>query len=191
PYERRLDEPERAGYEQRRPNALDYSRGDQDLGVRREATAERGRGEDAHADHEDQPASEPVRRRPADQQQGRHAQRVSVDDPLHRRERRTQVALDFRQRHVDHRLIDERERRAQHGDREHPGLNFGAAWYARARADRELVARQCFRIAHLADTRRAAPDAPWGPASITLPRRARWRRGSDRRPPRSSPTMRR
>ena len=143
----RADERQRARHQQRRSGALNDSCNHEQRHVRRQPAAERRNGEQHYSTHEDAPPTELVSRRAADQQQRRHAQRVSVDDPLHGRKRRVQLALEPRQRHVDHRLVDECERRPQNRGRQNPRPAGSACGYARARADRCLIAGQCLRIA--------------------------------------------
>src|ERR1700674_4783235 len=119
---RSADDRQRAGNEQRRPHALDGARPDQRRDVRRETTGDRSQRAGDNADQKEPAAPEPVGGPAANQQQRGHAQRVGVDDPLHRRKRGTEIGLDRRQRDVDHGFVDERHGPSQHRRGQHPGL---------------------------------------------------------------------
>ena len=81
--------------------------------VRQAAGQRRGR-EDRQPDHEHAPAAERVRGAAAEDQQAAERDRVSGHDPLHRRGREAELALDRRERHVDDAEVqDDHERRGE------------------------------------------------------------------------------
>ena len=88
----------------------------------RHAAGEGCDGEHAHAEQEDQSATELIRRGAADQEQRGLAEGVGVDHPLHSRQRCREILLHGRQREIDDRLIDVSHGRGAHRRREYPGL---------------------------------------------------------------------
>jgi hypothetical protein len=118
----RADEGKTAGNKKSRADSLQGARRDQRARIGRKPAANRCEREDTDADHENAPPPEAVARRAADQEQCGHAQRVGIDHPLHRRERRVQIRFHAGQRDVDDGFVDEGHRRGKHGAHEHPAF---------------------------------------------------------------------
>ena len=71
------------------------------------------------------PAPVAVAERAAEQDQRREREQVAVDRPLEAGDVGVEVASELRQRDVDDRGLEERDRRAEHGGREHPATARG------------------------------------------------------------------
>jgi hypothetical protein len=111
--ERRADDGQRGGDEQRARDPLQRARRHQQLRGRRERAQHRGDAEPRQPDGEDQPPAEQVAERAADQQQRAERQEVGLDDPLLRGEASFEVVADRRQRHVDYRAVGEDDHRGE------------------------------------------------------------------------------
>jgi hypothetical protein len=100
---------------------------------RQPADQRRGR-EHAQADHEHEPAAEPVGQRAAGQQQPGETERIGVDHPLQVGEAGVERALDVRQRGVDDRDVEQQHERRD-ADRKQcpPLLLHGGREYGQAR----------------------------------------------------------
>ncbi len=105
--ERGADDREAPRNEKGRANTLNGAAGNEHRGRGREATADRGDGEQDHAQQEHTLASELIAERSTHEDQCAQEQRVSLDHPLHLRDRRLEVSLEGRQRDVHDGGIDE------------------------------------------------------------------------------------
>ena len=102
-----LDDRQRAGGEQRTPDALEEPGRDQPAGALGQAAQRRGDGEPDHPDQEHPPPPEPVAERAAEQhERGQHEQ-VPVDGPLETGHRGAQFHAEAGQGHVDHGAVQE------------------------------------------------------------------------------------
>ena len=117
--ERRRDDRQRGGGDERAAESLQPARRDEP-GVRRgEAVEQRREREDRDA-HQEQPAApEQVARAPAEQQEAAEHQRVAVDHPLQVRGGEPQVGLDRGQRDVHHRRVEDDHELREADDHEH------------------------------------------------------------------------
>ena len=85
-------------------------------------SAPRGReSEKRDTDQENAASSVVISEGSADKQKRREQERVRFDDPLHVNDRRVQVRLQRRQRHVHNRAVDERHARSERCRGQHPG----------------------------------------------------------------------
>ena len=110
--ERRRDDRERRGSDERGTETLQAAADDEDFRARREPVQERRDREDHDADEEDPLAPDEVTGAPAEQQEAAEDERVRVDDPLQVGVRHLEVGLDRRQRDVhDRRVQDHHELR--------------------------------------------------------------------------------
>ncbi len=159
--------------EQRRARPLQRPGDHQQRGVRSEAAGRRCQGEQADPDQQHPAPAEPVRRRPAHQDEGAQQQQIGVHHPLHRRAARREVALDGRQGDIDHRAVDEGHAGGQHRGQQDQGLagfRQGVRGGAGDRADRAVIAGASRRADH-------APTMPDAARSIHRSRirsRAAW-----------------
>ena len=120
--ERRRDDRQGAGHHERAADALERAARDEPFLSRREADQRARAGEHDHAEQEHPAAAEDVAEPAARDEQHRERQRVRVDGPLERRDRRAEVVLDRRQRDVHDRVVEhDHEQREAHG-RERPPL---------------------------------------------------------------------
>ena len=122
--ERRRDDRERRGSDERGAETLQTAADDEDLRARREPVQERGDREDHDADEEDPLAADEVAGAPAEQQEAAEDERVRVDDPLQVGVRHVEVVLDRRQRDVhDRRVQDDHELRHADEDEHEPRIH--------------------------------------------------------------------
>ena len=120
--ERVADDRHRHRVEHRAGGALEHAEGDQPADARREAAGQRRGGEQREAELEHAGAAQAIRGRPAQHEQAREHHGVGGGRPLQRRDRRTEVAPDRRQRDVDDRHVHPHDQQAHAADREHePG----------------------------------------------------------------------
>ena len=94
--ERRGDQRQAAGGQQRAADALQGPARDEQRKVRRQPAQQRRHREPRHADHEHAAAPEPVAQRAAEQDQRGQRQGVGVDGPLQAAEARAEVRADPR-----------------------------------------------------------------------------------------------
>ena len=121
--ERVAEQRERDGEHQRGAEALDRTRGDQELDRARSRRGGRGDGEDGHADPEQPAAAVAVGERARGQHDARQRERVGVQDPLERVQVRVQVDLQRRQRGVHHRDVEHENRGGGEDRGERPPLD--------------------------------------------------------------------
>src|SRR5437867_3318257 len=118
--ERCADDGEAARHEKRRPDSL-HSAGDHELPHSgHEPTGSGRRRKERDAARIDSAPAEPVPHRTAHEQQGGEKECVGLDDPLDVGDRRPELALQRRQRHVDDGPIDEGETRPEDRRRQYP-----------------------------------------------------------------------
>ena len=101
--------------QERAGDALERPRDDECGLVRRGAREQGGDCEAGRARDEDPAAAVAVPDRAADEVQGRERQRVGEEDPLLACQAEPEILLDGRERHDDHRRVDERQRRPEDG----------------------------------------------------------------------------
>ncbi len=118
--ERRLQDRQRPGRQQRGAGPLESTHRDQHFGSGRQRTAHGGGGEPQDADHEDPPPAHPVTERAAEQEQPGQGQRVGVQRPLQAGQPTAEILADARQRDVDDRAVELGQPAAQDRCREHP-----------------------------------------------------------------------
>ena len=104
--ERRREDRQGGGGDDRRAEALDRAGADERALAPREAGQQRGDAEDDDADHEHAPASEEVGGAAAQEQEPAEQQRVGADDPLQVLLGEAEVGLDRRQCDVHHRDVE-------------------------------------------------------------------------------------
>jgi hypothetical protein len=119
------DDRQRGGRDDGAAEALHGARDDQRGLVGRQATGQRGEGEEQHPGHEDAPAPEQVRRAAAEEQEAREGQRVGVDDPLQVDGGEAEVLADRRQRDVDDGDVEDDHELGQAGQGQDPTLACG------------------------------------------------------------------
>jgi hypothetical protein len=105
--ERRHQQRECGGGEQRPTEALDGAKGDQRSLGPGDAAEERARGEQRQPGDEETPAPEEVGEPAAEQQHAAEQDRVRGDDPLEVRLREAEIGLDRRQRDVHDRDVED------------------------------------------------------------------------------------
>ncbi len=118
--ERRLEDRQTPGGEQGATDALEGARRHENSDVGREPAQQRRGGEPHDADDEHPSPAETVTRGASEQDERGQRQRVGVDRPLETGEVRAQVLADHRERHVDHRGIEEGHAGAENRGREDP-----------------------------------------------------------------------
>ena len=124
--ERRVDDRERRGRDDRAAEPLERAERDQPRAALREAAHERAEREHRHTDHEHAAATEHVRRAAAEEQEAAERERVGGDDPLERRLRELEVDRDGRERDVHDRDVEhDHEERAQTRTRAASGSGSG------------------------------------------------------------------
>jgi hypothetical protein len=101
-------------------DALEGARGDQRAGRRREGGGGRSEREDREADEEHAAAAEAVAERGPGEQQDRVGERVGVDRPLERLDRRAEVLADRGQRVGDDQVVEDDHEEGDRDDREGP-----------------------------------------------------------------------
>jgi hypothetical protein len=117
---------QRERQDERGAQPLHGARGHQRVDARRERGGEAGRGEHADADHEHPPAAEAVAERGAGQQQHGEAERVGVDRPLQRLDRRAEVGADGRQGRRHDEVVERRHEQGDGHERQGPsGAGLG------------------------------------------------------------------
>ncbi len=107
---------ERDGVEHRAAERLKRARRDQHVEAGRHEAQCRADHEHDQARLEDALAAKAVSHRTAEHQQARERERVRVDDPLQAGERRAQVVVDRRQRHVHDRRVEPDDQQAHAAD---------------------------------------------------------------------------
>jgi hypothetical protein len=132
--ERRLQDRQAPGGQQRGPGPLHRPGPDEEPGIRRQPAGEGGEGEPHRADDEDPAPAVHVAKGTAEQQQAGQRERVTVDDPLHAGDGGVEVPADRGQRDADHRRVEGRDARSEHGRREHPPAGPAGVSQARRRA---------------------------------------------------------
>ena len=101
-------------------DALEGAGGDQRAGRGRECSSGGGGGEDGEADEEHPAAAEAVAERGAGEQQDGVRERVRVDRPLERLDRRAEILADRRQRVGDDQVVEDDHEEGDRDDREGP-----------------------------------------------------------------------
>ena len=116
----RAEQREASGATMPAPSALDGAGGDQRAGARRERGGGGRGGEDAEADDEHAAAAVAVAERGAGEQEDGERERVRVDGPLERLERRAEILADAGQRVGDDEVVEADHEDRQGGDGEGP-----------------------------------------------------------------------
>ena len=137
--ERRLQDGQAPGRQQRPAHSLQQAGGDQLARTVGDGAGGRGDGEPRHPDHEDPPPPVPVAEGAAEQEQGGEGERVPGHHPLQRAQRGVEGAPDGGQGDADHRGVDGGHARAEHGGGDHPSARARAVPEAQASGGRGRV----------------------------------------------------
>jgi hypothetical protein len=157
-----VDDRERRGGHEGRPDPLGRTRADQHRGGAREPIDERGGGEERDAGEEQAAAPEQVREASAQEQEAAEGQRVGVDDPLQVGRAEPQAVLDRGQRDVHDGRVEHHHqlREADDGDAE-PGVVGGPGGLVHGQTD-EDDPRVIF-VSTLADPCACQVELTWAP----------------------------
>ncbi len=116
--DRRAQDRERQRRDDRAPDPLDGSSGDEPLGRRSEGGRSGRAGEDRDTDHEHPLAPEAVAERGAREEEDGEGERVRVDDPLELLDRRAEVDADHGECGRDDEVVEHDHEERDRGDRE-------------------------------------------------------------------------
>src|SRR5579863_3250224 len=125
--ERRTDNRQATGHQQRSPDTLNAPGNDQLMNAGGDSASPGSPGEDCHARYKGQTAAKQVAQRAADQNQGAQEQSVRLDDPLHIHHGCVKARLDRRQSNVDNCAVDESHTGPENGCSEYPWPRLGPA----------------------------------------------------------------
>jgi hypothetical protein len=118
---------EARGHKKRRAHALKQAPEKEQAKVGREGAGQRGQPEQRRASDQRALPPPPVARRAAHKQERAERQEVGVDDPLQASGARAEAFADGGQAHVDHRAVDEGQRRGEdRGGQHEAGMRDGA-----------------------------------------------------------------
>ena len=118
PGEAGVDHRKRTGHQEGRADALEAARGDQHPAGGRHGTQHRGHRENREAGPQHLEPAELVGDGARNEDQRAEAEQIAVDHPLLQRQAASEITPDGGQCQVDHRSVEERHERCQHGDRD-------------------------------------------------------------------------